>query len=66
MARRHIEYVVVRDSSDRGLDRGMQLFVVPGTKDRRVDFDVPALDTRIAGVRVPHPDLRLVTVEARR
>ncbi len=63
MARRRIEYVVTRDSEDLGLDRGVRLYVVPGTttKDGRVDFDVPALDMRIAGVRVPHPDLRLAT-----
>lgn len=56
----HVEYVAIRDS-DLGVDKGMRLIVVPDSdyEDGKVDLDVPALDMRIARVRLPHPDLRL-------
>lgn len=62
MPRGYIEYVVVRDSDDLGLDKGMRLVVVPDSyyADGGFDVDVPALDARIAHIKVPHPDLRLV------
>lgn len=60
--RGYIEYVVVRDSEDLGLDKGRRLLVVPDSyyADGSFDVDIPALDMRITRVKVPHPDLRLV------
>lgn len=63
MAKR-LEYVVVRDSHDLGLDKGMRAYVVR-SKDGKMDLDVPLLDMRIVDVAILHPDLKLVTAKTK-
>ena len=53
------EYVVVHDSIDLGLDKGMRCRVVR-VRGKKMDIHVSALGATISGVAVGHPDLKPV------
>lgn len=57
--RKPIELVVVRDSVDLGLDKGMRCRVVR-VKGQKMDIHCNAIGATISGVAVDHPDLRPV------
>lgn len=58
-SRKPAEYVVVRDSVDLGLDKGMRC-QVKRVKGDKLDLYVPALGTTIAGVPYDHRDIKPV------